>query len=69
MTQDFSRYYYDYTKGDFMQLGSNLNTNLAGGADGMFQYAISYIASWTTSVRSASTLRRPIFTRITPMSS
>lgn len=44
MTQDFSRYYYDYTKGDFMQLGSNLNTNLAGGADGMFQYAISYIA-------------------------
>ena len=44
MTQDFSRYYYDYTKGDFVQLGSNLNTNLTGGASGMFQYAISYIA-------------------------
>ena len=27
-----------------MQLGSNLNTNLTGGASGMFQYAISYIA-------------------------
>lgn len=44
MTQDFSRYYYDYTKGDFTQLGSNLDTNLAGGVSGMFQYAISYIA-------------------------
>lgn len=44
MTQDFSRYYYDYTKGDFAQLGSNLDTNLAGGVAGMFQYAISYIA-------------------------
>lgn len=45
MTQDFSRYYYDYTQGDFVQLGSNLDTNLAGGANGVFQYAISYIAS------------------------
>lgn len=27
-----------------MQLGSNLDTNLAGGASGVFQYAISYIA-------------------------
>lgn len=44
MTQDFSRYYYDYTQGDFVQLGSNLNTNLAGGVNGLFQYAISYIA-------------------------
>ena len=44
MTQDFSRYYYDYTQGDFVQLGSNLDTNLAGGASGVFQYAISYIA-------------------------
>lgn len=46
MTQDFSRYYYDYTKGDFVQLGSTLDTNLTGGVDGMFQYAISYIAQF-----------------------
>lgn len=44
MTQDFSRYYYDYTRGDYMQLGTNLDTNLTGGVNGMFQYAISYIA-------------------------
>lgn len=44
MTQDFSRYYYNYTLGDYTQLGTNLDTNLTGGVNGMFQYAISYIA-------------------------
>ena len=33
-----------FQSGDFVQLGSNLDTNLAGGASGVFQYAISYIA-------------------------
>jgi len=43
-TQDYRRYYYDYEQGDWRQLGSNIDSNLANSVSGEFQYALSFIA-------------------------
>ncbi len=42
-SQDYSRYYYDYTLGDFVKQGANIDTSLDPWASGTFQYALSYI--------------------------
>lgn len=43
MTQDYRRFYYDNAAGDFVQLGSTIDTDLTGGVEGTLQYALSYI--------------------------
>lgn len=43
--QDYSRFYYDYLTETYLQLGSELNTNITNSVKGTYQYAINYIAS------------------------
>lgn len=65
MTQDFSRYYYDYTKGDFMQLGSNLTPTLQAVLT-VCPVCHQLHCRWTTSVvRQARCLEAHLYTYYT----